>query len=154
MDRLTVQQIPDRGFRSLRIVCGALAASLGLYVVLAWALTDRVGVVLDDGNPALAALPWVLAGFGLASVLAASPFSRTLLERAARRSGGDGERLLTAYSGATIIGFALREAAGVSGLAASLLTGEPLWCLILSAVAFTAMVRAWPSRSHLQRSIG
>lgn len=133
---------------TLKILAGALAASVVIYAGIAWFLTSEAAAVGFEPVGLPAPFPWVLAGLGVALLLAA-PLVESRIRAAG--SGKAPDRAIAAFRTATLVGFALREAAAVSGLVIAVTTGEPLWCYALSAAAIVAMASAWPSQTRLER---
>ena len=146
MSYLGINDKIDRQIKTLQVLCIAFASSLLIYAGLAWALVEMAGfqalVQLDSTITATLAV----AALGL--LPAAEVTGRTLRNKAATaHQGADPDVALQAYSQAVIIGFAMREACGVTGLVLSLLTGDWLWAAALSFLALVAMLVAWP-RPH------
>lgn len=132
----------------LKVLAGALAASVLIYSGIAWFLTGEAAAVGFEPPGLPHPWPWVLAGIGVALLLVAP-----LLEARIKAAGAGKapDRSLAAFRTATVVGFALREAAAVFGLVIAVTTGDPLWCYVLSAAALVAMAGAWPSQSRLER---
>lgn len=133
---------------ALAILAGALAASVVVYPGVAWFLTsEAMGAGFEPpGLPA--PVPAVLAGLGVVLLLVA-PMIEARLRAGTAGEGGD--RAMQGFRTATLVGFALREAAAILGLVIAVTTGSPLWCYVLSLAALVAMASAWPSRSRLER---
>ena len=86
------------------------------------------------------ALPLVLFALGLV-LLGVAPAVKGAVFKRADAEGFDGsvERRFAAYQTATIVAFALREAAGLIGFTLALLTGNPWWSWGLGGAALIAM---------------
>lgn len=133
---------------TLKVLAGALAASVLVYAGVAWFLTSEAAAVGLEPTGLPDPLPWVFLGLGIVMLLAAP------LVEARIRAAGAGRKpaqAVAAFRTATIVGFALREAAAVFGLVIAITTGEAVWCYALSLAAILAMVGAWPSQSRLER---
>lgn len=133
---------------TLKILAGALAASVLVYAGVAWFLTSEAAAAGLEPTGLPEPLPWVFLGLGVVLLLAAP-----LVEGRIRAAGAGREpdQTVAAFRTATIVGFALREAAAVFGLVIAITTGEAVWCYALSAAAILAMAGAWPSQSRLER---
>ncbi len=131
--------------RILTILCGALLSSLVIYVVVGFTVAGS-GRPVATGVPVVA--PWVLAAAAVLALAAGETVSRTIF---AQRSAGvtSPSARLEAYQQATIVGFGVREWAGILGLVATLLTGSLAWCVGLCAATALTMFAAWPRRERL-----
>jgi hypothetical protein len=144
LDREVTQQI-----NVLQIFGIAFVASLLIYAGLAWALVEVIG--LEATVDLDATVTAVIAVVALGMIPAAEVSSRTLRNRASpAHQALTPQEALQAYSQATIVGFALREACGVIGLTLSILTADWLWAVLLSFVALVAMLAAWPRPHSVQ----
>jgi hypothetical protein len=152
----TPQSRIDEALRFLNVVCVALLLSVGVFAMVAWFVASGPGASEQVGPPVPDALAYagVLVGIGL---LVAAPFvQRKILERAAVTVRAD-ERTVTAlesYRLATLLAFILREGAAIVGLMLALLTGEGMWCYVLSAMALVAMIWGWPRQEQLAQLLG
>jgi hypothetical protein len=91
-------------------------------------------------RPQSPAVPLALFAVALVLLVAAPAVKRAILKRyEAEGFDGDHDRFLAALSTATIVAFALREAAGLLGFMLALLTGNPWWSWGLSGAALLAM---------------
>jgi len=131
----------------LQVICGGIAASVPVYVALAWFL-------LGAGKaPAFAVrppLPTVLAAAAVLLLVAARP-----LERAVLAAGGQGgptapDRFAIVQR-AHLVGFALREAAAIVGFVLTVATADIRWVLAAGALALVAMAAAWPTAARVER---
>ncbi|MCD4748917.1 MAG: hypothetical protein K8R59_06030 [Thermoanaerobaculales bacterium] len=138
----------QRQTTTMQIICAALTASLGFYVGIAWLLQRQgsftMGPVPED-------LPLILSLTGFSLLIVAEIVFRGLAARARRVEPPEGR--LIPYQSAVVVGFALRESAGVLGLVLTLLTGDLRWVVGLSLLAGVAMVAAWPRRSTLEELV-
>jgi len=128
--------VMDRS-RRLQIVCGAMALSVVLANVVLTALWLSGSLPPKPQPPAV---PLALFAVSLVLLVAAPAVKRAILKRyEAEGFDGDRDRLLAALSTATIVAFALREAAGLLGFGLALLTGNPWWSWGLGGAALLAM---------------
>jgi F0F1-type ATP synthase membrane subunit c/vacuolar-type H+-ATPase subunit K len=129
------------------IIAAAIAASVPIYMVIAWLVAPTLEK--SEGGelvPLLAGIFAVLSAGHL--VLAQVLFASRV--RAAEKLPTPEERLAS-YRVTVIIAFALREAVAIYGLVLSLLSGDPRWCLGFGAVALASMALGWPRRSAMER---
>ena len=140
----------DEAARVTIVICFAILASLPIYVAVAWMVVgQRAGAAGAGLTPVLV---WALAAAGIA-LLAAAQGAWAAMKRAAVARPTPSERL-AAYRTATIVSFALREAAAIVGLVITMLTGDLRWCLALAAAAVLAMLLGWPRRADMVRLAG
>jgi hypothetical protein len=143
MERSDLQALARTTATLLAVLCAAFALSQLVYFGIAWFLLRGPGAL----EPLAAALPgvlsWVLAAVGLGMVMAAPALQSSLL-RQARESAGSVEEYLGRHRAAAVIGYALRESAGVIGLVVSLLGGDLRWVLGLGLLAAVTLLGAWP----------
>ena len=148
---LTDQQrkVEDQ-LRFLTVICTAFVISVGLFVVLAWFVTEGPGAMdaLAGGNDTMYVLVGGVVAIGL--LLGAPVVQRRLIERS-DPPGADGDLtpVLENYRVAVCLAFLLREGAALAGLMVTLLTGNPAWAYLFSAVAVVAMFWGWPRRDDL-----
>jgi hypothetical protein len=133
-------------YRRLVIVCGAIATSLVMVNVV-------LTILLVSGSlPPKSSLPQTVPlgifALSVAILMAAPAVQRAILKRY-EAEGGPGA-LATGYSTATIVAFALREAAGLLGFMLALLTGNPWWSWGLGGAALLAMIMDRPRRVMLE----
>ncbi len=133
---------PPNPLTALRVIC--LAMIVGVVILGAvGAVLVRTGTVRPEAFPA--AGTWSLAGVALLQLLLAP-----VLERRIAAGGGAAsaaaDRARRAVGG-KIVGFALREAAGILGVVLGLLTGELRWILGLGGLAVATMLLAFPRRT-------
>jgi hypothetical protein len=132
--------------RSLQIVCGAIA--LGLLFVNAVLGLLRARGLAPVPIPQMVSI--VLFAAGVALLVAAPAIKGAVYKRAdAEGIHGDLGKVFAAYRKATLMAFALREAAGLIGFVLSILTGNPWWSRGLGGAAVIAMAMDWPKREHL-----
>lgn len=138
----------DQAARTTTILAGAIAASVPIYMAVAWVVAPSVATASgnDDVVPLLAAIFAVLSAGHL--VLAQLLFASRA--RAAEKLPTPEERLAS-YRVAVIIAFAIREAVALYGLVLTLLSGDPRWCLGFGVVALVSMALGWPRRSEMER---
>lgn len=131
----------------LTLIAGALAASVVVYAGIAWFFTSEAVAVGFEPSGLPGTVSVALAVAAVALLLIAPVVERKLRERG---RGAALARAVADFRLSVIVGFALREAAVLLGLLIALLTGDPLWCFGLSALALIAMAAAWPSRGKLE----
>ncbi len=136
----------ENALTQVRIVAGALVASVLAYAVFVWLLVGRPGYE-PMGLPGV--MVAVLAALGVFDLLLAPVIERSILANAAARP--EVEQAVAEYRKAKLAGFAFREAAAVFGLLIALFTGQAAWCYALAAATLVAMALAWPSRQGLAR---
>ena len=146
----------DRGqfLLRLQVICGALAASVVMYVGVAWVVV-RQGALGEVSGAMPAALPGAMLVAAALLLVAAGRVQRAMLARAAKPDGTGGSGVpMQAIQSAYIVGFALREAVAICGLVLTLISGDLKWAVVLSAVAVLAMVAGWPTRSRVESYLG
>lgn len=141
--------------RTLRTICAVLAASVLGLAVATW-LMLRSGRPPDPRLPSGALLGIVLLAIVL--ILLASRLRAGMLRRAARPAphpGGPPEEraVAAAYSRATLLTFALLEAAALVGFALAVLTASARYGLVLYAASLVSMLVRWPREAELARLI-
>lgn len=141
-DRLVAER-----HRVLQIICGAILASQAIYVAVAWMVTAEGAHAPGAGGRVPPAVAMALVGVAVTCLASAEGVARLLQRRA--KAAAAPETRAQGFLQATIVGFALREAAGIIGLVLSLLTGKLLWVVALGACAALAMAVAWPRRAQL-----
>lgn len=157
MDQRRVDDEIGRHLPRLNILALAFCASAVMYVFVGAVLIEVVGF------DALAALPRtvitaiavsqllvILAGYLISrAIRAAAPSPQTsgAVNEAAR---GDAEEAMQRYTRSVIVASALREVAAVVGLVLTLLSGELVWVVVLSAAATISMIVHWPRHGAVQ----
>jgi len=123
--------------RRLQIVCSALALSVVMVNAVLTALWLSGAL---PPRPQPPAVPLALFAAALVLLVAAPAVKRATLKRyEAEGFDGDRDRFLAALSTATLVAFALREAAGLLGFGLALLTGNPWWSWGAGGAALLAM---------------
>jgi putative flippase GtrA len=146
----------DEALRFLNVVCVGMILSVGVLVIVAWFVSSRQGEAGQVGPPLPAALAYIGFAVGLALLVAAPLVHRKMLARAASSLRAD-ERTDTALESfrlATLLAFILREGAAIVGLMLTLLTNEPMWSYVLSALAIIAMIWGWPKPEQVTDMLG
>jgi hypothetical protein len=139
----------DEFARTTSIVAAAIAATLPVYVAVAWLLTDRSDWTPTLSGPTIPVVTWAIAAIAIAELATAEVVFRVMAALAASRDTSTDR--LAGYRSAIIVAFALREGAAIMGLVLTLLTGELVWCVALSAGALATMLAGWPKRSAMER---
>jgi F0F1-type ATP synthase membrane subunit c/vacuolar-type H+-ATPase subunit K len=138
----------DQFARVVFIIAGALAASVLVYMAVAWFVapsTTSPGL----GSEQLQLMALVLAVLSIGHLVAAQALFTSRL-RAAAKLPSPGQRL-ESYRTSFILAFALREAVAIYGLVLSFLSGDVRWCLGFGAIALVSMLMGWPRRSAMER---
>lgn len=144
----TTQSSIDQFARVVFIIAAALAASVVIYVAVAWIVAPKMtSPGLDSEQLHLMAL--ILAVLSIGHLAAAQALFTSRL-RAAAKLPSPGQRL-ESYRTSFILAFALREAVAIYGLVLSFLSGDVRWCLGFGAVALLSMLLGWPRRSAMER---
>ncbi len=94
------------------------------------------------------AVPLGMFCLSLVLLVFAPAVQRAILKR--YEAEGDPGALATGYSTATLVAFALREAAGLLGFLLALLTANPWWSWGLGGAALIAMVMDRPRWARLE----
>jgi hypothetical protein len=140
-----------RRLRPLQPVCAALAATVVLYEGLAWFLLGPAGLVL----PRLPdAVPLAITFAAMVLILLSSRLRSGMVRRALPSHPAlkpNPEAVLAAYRRATLLSFALLEAAALLGLFVSLLSGRILYGVILCLAALAGMLTRWPRAAEVDR---
>ena len=79
-----------------------------------------------------------------------------MLDRSGRSLRADerADTALESFRLATLLAFLLREGAAIVGLMLTLLTNEPMWSYVLSALAIVAMIWGWPRQEQVVALLG
>lgn len=137
-------------YRFLNVVGIGFVLSVAFFVVMAWFVTEGPAAMqpLMVGESNL--LGFAGTALGVALLLVSPVVQRRLLE-SSDPPGADGDvtPVLENYRIATLLAFVLREGAAVVGLMTTLVTGQALWCYLLSGAAIVAMFWGWPRQSDL-----
>lgn len=140
-----------RRLAPLRPVCIALAASVALLVVLSWLLVRQMG-----GVPAPPALPLSLTLFAAMLILVSSRVRSIILRRAFPRSPAlpiDPEAVLDAYRRATLISFAILDAAAVVGVLVALTSRSAAYGAMICLASAFGMLTRWPRAGEVDRLV-
>ena len=132
-----------------RKVCLALVAGVVTFgvVVAVIALTGTIRAPAEALRGVLVPLAGI---FALAS-LASAPFLESVLRKLP--AGAERSDSVARYTHATIVGFAVREAAALFALVVALVTGELPWTLGITALVLYGMLAALPSEEKLRRHL-
>ena len=123
-----------------------------LFAILSWTLTRQAGGWPVPGLPP--AVPLALSLFAAMLILLSSRFRSSVLRRAFPRSAelaANPETVLAAYGRATLISFAILEAAALLGLGVSLTTGSAFYGILLCAAGAFGMLTRWPRATEVDR---
>lgn len=127
-------------FRTLRIICFALLASVVLCNVV---LTILYTTGQLPGKEVKKMVPLIFFALALIFLVSAPVVKRALLKRSGAEYLDIMERAGD-YMSANIIAFAMREGAALMGFVLSLLTGNPWWSWGLGGAAVLSMIVDWP----------
>jgi hypothetical protein len=129
-------------------ICRALGGTVVLFAILSWTLTRQAGAGLPPMVPlALSLLAAVL-------ILLSSRFRSSVLRRAFPRSvelPAKPDAVLAAYAKATLISFAILEAAALLGLVVSMTSGSAFYGILLCVAILFAMLTRWPRADEVDR---
>ena len=134
--------------RAAQIVVAALAMGVLTFtgVVVGLVMAGTIGVPA----PALASLPLYGAG-GAALLLALAPVVRRQILGAGAPK--DRDTVIGRWFTATIASMALREGAGIVGIALSLVAGSATWAVVFGVASVGAMVLSWPRGDDLRERL-
>jgi len=146
----------DEALRFLYVVCIGMILSVGVFAIVTWFVSNGPGALGQVGPPVPQALAYVGFAVGLALLVAAPLVHRKMLARATTTVRADErtDTVLENFRLATLLAFILREGAAIVGLMLTLLTNEPMWCYVLSALAIIAMITGWPRPDQVQQLLG
>jgi len=138
----------EQSIRLTIIIAGALAASVPLYMFIAWMVTPTIagsdGPGEDVQTLAVILAMMSLGTLFLAQILFAKGLSKAeIMPTPGQRLGG--------YRVAIIVAFAVRESVAIYGLILSFLSGDMRWCFGFGVVALASMLLGWPKRSAMER---
>lgn len=136
----------DQFARVISVIAAALAASVLIYMVIAWIV---VPTMANEGMEfeQLQLIALVLAVLSIGHLVAAQVLFSTRVRAAASLTSP--EQRLETYRTSFILAFALREAVAVYGLVLSFLGGDVRWALVFGAAALVSMLLAWPKKSAI-----
>jgi hypothetical protein len=135
--------------RTAQIVAGGLVMGVLTFtaVVVALVVTGAMGSPPAAG---LASLP-VFGAFGAAVLLVVTPVvRRRILETG---PAGDRDTVVGRWFTATIVAMALREGAGILGLALSLVAGSATWAAAFGVASVAAIILSWPRGEDLRERL-
>ena len=138
----------DQSARINNLIAVALAASVVVYMVVAWVVAPTMATPGGDAEH-IRVMAAILAVVSLGNLVAAQMLFAIRVRAAAKLPKP--EQRLDAYRIAFILSFALREAVAIFGLVFSFLSGDARWCLGFGTVALVSMLLGWPKRSAMLR---
>jgi len=141
-----------RCLRSVTRVCSALIAAVALYAAAAWTLAGSGAAA--SGLPA--SVPLSLSLLAAILILLSSRLRSTVLRRAFPRSAAlavDPGLVLGAYQRATLLSFAMLEAAALLGLLVAFTSGSAIYGSVLCAASAFGMATRWPRASEVDRLV-
>lgn len=140
--------------QKLRRICTALAVSVWIYGIAVLLLVDYEGGRPVAPVPGM--VPLSLTGLAAILILLSSRIRTTILRKALRQNPAfpiDGAKVIAGYQRATILSFAMLEAAALLGLLVALLSGKTSYGLVLCGAALLGMFSRWPREAELDRLI-
>ena len=142
-----MEQTVERHTQRLRVVCGAMLASLALYGVIVLALP----LPLRPALPQSETLLWGFAFLAAVNLATVMPVYRVMMAAPRRvySVGRQPERVLAAHLTAHVVAFARIEAVAILGFVLFLLSGRRDWFVIFTAAAAVAMLVLWPRRAKV-----
>ena len=133
-----------------RILSGAMIGGVVTFAVVACALI--AAGALPEG-PSLRLTGTVLLGLFTAAValVLAAPF----VGQAAARSapGGSGEQRAREFMTETVVTQAIREGAGLVGIAIAMLAGDVSWVLAFAFLSVVGQAWSWPREESLRKRL-
>lgn len=145
------KRIEER-IRPVRVMCGVLAGLVGVCAVTAWMLVEGLGLRWNQGIPD--AVPLSLTVFAMVLILLSSRLRTSLLRRAVPRAPSSEinlDTLLSAYSQASLVSFAVLTAAAVLAVLVALFSGTAFYGIFLCIAAAFAMFTRRPSLRDADR---
>jgi hypothetical protein len=149
MERVADPARMQQHLRLVRLVVGAVAASCCLLALVIYLLahSGQLRALSTDADK----IQLVFAPLAVALLAVAPAMKRAIFKRAESAGfGGDVERWLAAHRTAVIVAAALREGSAILGLLMSLLSGQPRWSYLFSALAVVALLVDWPKPGELE----
>lgn len=142
--------------RGTRVICMALAGTVLAYGILGWFLIE--GFQLHPFGQLPAALPISLTFLAAVLILLGSRIRTAVLRTGLTSSPSsrgprevDLNSLVPAYQRATLVSFAILEAAALLGLLVALLSGSSFYGLVLCLASFLSMLVRWPKAEEVDR---
>ncbi len=133
-------------------ICQTLAISVVVYGGLIWFLVYGETVEPVSGIPG--SLPLALTALAMILMLLGSRLRGAIVRRAFPSHSSlpvHEEAVIAAYQRASLISFALLDAAAVLGLGVALISGSALYGGVLCAAALIGMLTRWPNAAELDR---
>jgi hypothetical protein len=152
MEPVDRERLVTGRLRSLRVVCTALAGTVLSYGIVGWFLIE--GFQMHPFGKMPDALPIALTFFAAVLILLASRLRTAILRSGLPSMRGlpvDFVHLMGAYHRATLVSFAVLEAAALMGLVVALLSGSSFYGVVLCVVSFLSMLLRWPRAEELDR---
>jgi hypothetical protein len=144
--------ISDR-LRQIRMVCMALAGCVLAYGIAGWFMIE--GFQLRPFGRLPDAVPLSLTFLAAVLILLGSRIRTAILRSGLSRNLVSGQvdlgNLIPAYQRATLVSFAVLEAAALMGLLVALLSGSSFYGLVLCLASFFSMLLRWPRAEEVDR---
>ncbi len=142
--------------RPIRIVCMALAGASLAYGILGWFLIE--GFQMRPFGRLPRPVPLALSFLAMVMILLGSRIRTSILRSGLpsglMRSTGvpvNLESLIPAYIRATLVSFALLEAAALIGLMIALFAESSFYGMVFSVGSFLSMLLRWPKAEEVDR---
>lgn len=150
----------DDTLRRASVICMSFAASIGLYALLIFLLVERQGGRPWSETPGTA--PFLMALGGLLLIFISGAARARILRSAleAHEAPEDGGRqagpsatsaeLAAAFFRATLVCFAMAEAAALLGLVSAWVSRFSFYGFVLCAASLYVMIARWPRRTAFE----
>jgi len=145
-------ELVDQHLVRLRVICGALLASVAVYGLVAVLVPPPASPPLAQGVHFL----WIFAALSIINLVTLMPVYRAMLAgpRRVHAVSGQPAPLLAAHLSAHIVAFARLEAIAVLGLVLYFLTQRADWFWAFAVVAAAGMAVLWPTRPKVEALLG
>jgi hypothetical protein len=145
-------ELLEQHLARLRVVCGAMLFSVGVYGVIVALLPLPGAPPFAQGEHFL----WIFAALSVVNLVTLMPVYRAMLAgprrvHAVSRQPGP---LLAAHQMAHVVAFARLEAVALFGLVLFFLTHHADWFWAFAAVAVAGMALLWPVRPKVEALLG
>jgi F0F1-type ATP synthase membrane subunit c/vacuolar-type H+-ATPase subunit K len=143
----------DDTLRRASVICMSFAASIGLYALLIFLLVERQGGRPWSETPGTG--PFLMA-LGALLLIFISGAARARILRSALEAWEDGGRqagpseLAEAFFRATLVCFAMAEAAALLGLVSAWVSRFSFYGFVICAASLYVMIARWPRRTAFE----
>jgi len=146
---LLPEEMVERAVQQQRLIAVALMAGVAIFAGVTLFLLLAGEVQVDTGALPAAVLP--AAALGAIVLMGMAPIVQRKVSEAP--AGADGRTILERWRSANIVGLAIREGAGLTGIALSLVAGSVTWLLAFTFAALATMALAWPTRGEVEERL-